>query len=404
MDVTSEQGNSEADTTPAPVNRMRRRLLAGLTATGAAITFPGIARAPVGTRAASFLPAGYVPAIPATVSPAELQEWAGFRARFVMPDGRVVDTANGGTSHSEGQGYGLLLAEWVGDLATFERILDWTLATLPRQGDSLFAWQYRPDRAMPVEDRNSATDGDMAIAWALQRAADRWGRPDWHAMAIRIARDILRLAVCQVAGRTVLLPGPAGFQHARHVVINPSYYNFPAMRSLARLLPDPAWLRLEADGMWLLQAARFGRWGLPPDWIEIDRQTGAITPDSERPPRFSWDAVRVPLFLAWAGESDAPALAAAVNFWNHAWPGRLPAWVDLRSGALAPYPGHAGIAAVAALGRAARSRAPHRAEIPHQASAEDYYGAALVMLARLARSEAVAQAIARRLAEAELDA
>ena len=37
-------------------------------------------------------------------------DWAAYRDRFVLADGRVVDDGNGGISHSEGQGYGLLLA------------------------------------------------------------------------------------------------------------------------------------------------------------------------------------------------------------------------------------------------------------------------------------------------------
>ncbi len=36
--------------------------------------------------------------------------WSEFRTRFLTADGRVVDTGNQGVSHSEGQGYGLLLA------------------------------------------------------------------------------------------------------------------------------------------------------------------------------------------------------------------------------------------------------------------------------------------------------
>ena len=39
-----------------------------------------------------------------------LGEWRAYLAKFVTPDGRVVDNANGGVSHSEGQGYGLLFA------------------------------------------------------------------------------------------------------------------------------------------------------------------------------------------------------------------------------------------------------------------------------------------------------
>ena len=36
--------------------------------------------------------------------------WLSFRGRFLVQDGRVVDTGNQGVSHSEGQGYSLLLA------------------------------------------------------------------------------------------------------------------------------------------------------------------------------------------------------------------------------------------------------------------------------------------------------
>ena len=36
--------------------------------------------------------------------------WAAYKTRFFQPEGRIVDTGNGGVSHSEGQGYGLLLA------------------------------------------------------------------------------------------------------------------------------------------------------------------------------------------------------------------------------------------------------------------------------------------------------
>jgi endoglucanase len=61
--------------------------------------------------AALVLVAGMIAAVAAgfdnSVAP---DDWAAYRDRFVMPDGRVVDDANGGISHSEGQGYGLLLA------------------------------------------------------------------------------------------------------------------------------------------------------------------------------------------------------------------------------------------------------------------------------------------------------
>src|SRR5436309_1896309 len=41
--------------------------------------------------------------------------WRSYKARFVTDQGRVVDTANGRISHSESQGYGMLLAVAAGD-------------------------------------------------------------------------------------------------------------------------------------------------------------------------------------------------------------------------------------------------------------------------------------------------
>ena len=50
-----------------------------------------------------------------TLAPAE---WAAYRRRFIRTDGRVVDIEKGGHTHSEGQGYGLLLAMRADDRPT----------------------------------------------------------------------------------------------------------------------------------------------------------------------------------------------------------------------------------------------------------------------------------------------
>lgn len=386
--------NSEVEITePVSVPLRRLVVLRGLLGVAAAAAMPGLALAP----ASSHVLGQILPAPPhGSATGADLAEWHAFRARFITPEGRVVDTGNNDISHSEGQGYAMLMAEWADDRATFERLLAWTRGHLSRPRDALFAWRWSPS-PLVARDTNSATDGDIAIGWALQRAAERWSVPAWRCQAEAIARDILRLAVREVAGRTVLLPGPYGFEKLEHVVLNPSYYNTPALRALARLAPNPAWAKLEADGKWLMSVARFGRWDLPSDWVELNRRTGAVSPAAEWAPRFSWDAIRVPLFQAWAGEGEAPALHAALNFWTHAAPGRLPAWTDLRTGALAPYAGHAGVAAVALLSQEARSGFTQRASIPPVGRASDYYGAALIMLARIAQQEGAAAAAPRQI-------
>jgi len=76
-----------------------------------------------------------------TVSAAD---WEAYRSRFVEDSGRVVDTANGNISHSEGQGYGLLLALAAGDRRSFEQIWNFTFTELLIRDDGLAVWKWDP--------------------------------------------------------------------------------------------------------------------------------------------------------------------------------------------------------------------------------------------------------------------
>ena len=62
-----------------------------------------------------------------------------FLAAYVRPDGRVWRPDQGGDTVSEGQAYGLLLAEAAGRDDLFGQIWYWTQAHLQRP-DGLFAW------------------------------------------------------------------------------------------------------------------------------------------------------------------------------------------------------------------------------------------------------------------------
>src|SRR6202165_1049809 len=70
--------------------------------------------------------------------------WRQYKDRFVKSEGRVVDNAKGGISHSEGQGYAMLIAERLDDRPTFEAIWKWTQNNSLVRGDSLAAWGWRP--------------------------------------------------------------------------------------------------------------------------------------------------------------------------------------------------------------------------------------------------------------------
>lgn len=315
-------------------------------------------------------------------------QWNEFRARFLDPSGRVVDTGNGGISHSEGQAYGMLFAATFDDPASFDLIHGWTAQALARSSDALHAWRWVPGAHPPVQDRNNASDADLLIALALARAGARWQRQTLVAAAAAIARDVLRLLVVHVGGRCVLLPGAAGFTHAAEIVTNLSYAVFPALRALAALQPDPAWAHLEADALETIAAARFGPWGLPPDWLAINRTSGRLVLAPGWPPRFSYDAIRIPLYLSWGGlmlPSLRDALLRATASRTESAPDtayNLPTSIDLVTGAVAPGPSPAGFRAVGRL------LAPGRPAPPMLAEAESYYSAALVLLAGIARAEA----------------
>ncbi|UPY37011.1 glycosyl hydrolase family 8 [Sediminicoccus sp. KRV36] len=327
-------------------------------------------------------------------------EWQAFVRRYLGPEGRVIDTANRGISHSEGQGYGMLFAVHFDDRPRFDLIWQWTHRHLSRASDHLHAWRFEPHAGIGVSDSNNATDGDIFIAWALLMASERWQSPEYGAAARGIATDILRCCVKEVNGRTVMLPGALGFQDASGTTINLSYYAFPALRALSRAVPDPRWSRLEHDGLALVEQSAFGRWRLPPDWLLLPAHGGPPTPATHWPERFSWDALRVPLNLAWQGHA-VPMLHSAHAYWSaSAHPRRPPAWVDLRSGEIAPYPGHAGIRAVHALLLTRRGEDAGRPIAV--AEAPDYFAAALVLQSRIApHMPAEAPALAPEVATAD---
>ncbi|NKC33341.1 glycosyl hydrolase family 8 [Falsiroseomonas selenitidurans] len=328
-------------------------------------------------------------------APLDTQQWRSFCARYLLPEGRVVDPANGSISHSEGQGWALLCAEQALDRETFDQVLGWTRRVLGRPGDALLSWRYRPDGmgGGAVDDPNNATDGDLMVAWALLRAGHRWRSAAYVEQGVAIARDVLRLLVRQVAEETVLLPGATGFEQREHVVVNPSYYAFPAFRALAQAVPDPLWLRLAADGLNLLRRARFGRWALPADWVALPRTGGRPVPAPGWPARFSYDAVRVPLYLAWAGMGREPAAASAVRFWSDPRHGRLPAWTDLGSDAISPYEASPGIRAIAQLARSRHGEAAPMPEWPSLDETGDYYSSVLTLLVRLAWRDSLTASI-----------
>ena len=78
------------------------------------------------------------------------QAWEAYKARFLMTDGRIVDTGNKNVSHTEGQGFAMLMAVENNDRQSFDKLWQWTDKTLRNKQNGLFYWRYTPGAANPA--------------------------------------------------------------------------------------------------------------------------------------------------------------------------------------------------------------------------------------------------------------
>lgn len=110
--------------------------------------------------------------------PAAYQDWknavvtadgAGGFLRIKKPDsGSVI-----GSTVSEGIGYGMLLAVYMGDQPLFDGLWKYEQIHLDAQG--LMDWEIGPDGEVTPGGHGAATDGDEDMAWALIMADRQWG-------------------------------------------------------------------------------------------------------------------------------------------------------------------------------------------------------------------------------------
>jgi endo-1,4-beta-D-glucanase Y len=317
--------------------------------------------------------------------------WIFYKGSFVAEDGRVVDNGNAGVSHSEGQGYGMLLAVAADDRQVFEKIWSWTQSALMvREDDSLSAWRWDPAGDPNVADPNNATDGDLLVAWALLRAYRKWSDPAYFAAAERIAADLANKAVVTYRGGTYMLPGVDGFWYDEDEAgpnVNPSYWVYPALDELRVFAPDFPADRLIQSGLKLHDRARFGDIGLPADWTVLTAK--GPEPAEQYPATYGYNAIRVPLYLAWYGQSDASVYEPFENLWA-AIP--EPSVVDLVSGKAVASMHDNGYRVIESLVSCAQGRKPS-GDPAEMLEMVRYYPSTLSMLSLLAMVERYPQCL-----------
>ena len=309
--------------------------------------------------------------------------WQQYKTNYVTDNGRVVDTGNGRISHSEGQGYAMLLAIAANDRATFDKIWGWTRANLMVRDDQLLAWRWDPAHRPAVADINDASDGDILVAWALTEAAEYWGDVALKVSARRVAVEIGRkLVIYKTKNGALLLPAVAGFapeDRADGPVVNLSYWVFPAFARLPLVAPEIDWRGIVQSGLDALKLARFGADGLPAEWISL--KDGKARPADGFPAQFGYNAIRIPLYLAWAGIGEREHYEPFVN-WATRYRGR--AIIDVSTGREAGSFAEGGYAAVGSLALCAVEGQPLGRDALGSRTPENYYPATLRIMSILA--------------------
>jgi endoglucanase len=236
-----------------------------------------------------------------------------FLATYVRPDGRVTRSDQGNDTVSEGQAYGLLLAEATGRTDLAQRIWRWSQAHL-QLGDGLFA--YHANAAGQVLSPDPASDADVLIAWALLRYRGS-GADALHRAGRQVAEAVLANEVTdEPGGVPVLTAGP--WATGRPATLNPSYWSLPAFTGLARLTGEHEWQQLADSAVRLTRRLTDGGRLLPPDWAgltEDGRVLAVPAPDgSQRVPQYGLDAQRT---VAWfASSCDPQTRALAARWWG----------------------------------------------------------------------------------------
>lgn len=263
--------------------------------------------------------------------------WDAYKGAFVRNDGRVIDT-HSGVTHSEGQSYAMLVATYVDDRETFDQVWNWTQDNLRVRGDNLFAWRYLPGTdasGSHIPDKNNASDGDIAIAWALIRASQLWNEPRYRDEAALILDDLRAQMIVPQSGRFLLLPGADGFQKEGETTVNLSYYLYPAFEVFAVEDTEPdLWRMLIEEGLRLTDESLLGEQQLPTDWVTVGDES--VKPGANWDNVFSYDAIRLPLYLFWGGKlKQTPKFHISLQMtWRRVeaerFPARVPVFEELK--------------------------------------------------------------------------
>lgn len=231
-----------------------------------------------------------------------------FLANYVNREGAVIRYGQGADVVSEGQAYGMIIAELAGRPEPVRTIWAWTKRHL-LMPDGLLA--YHATAAGARLSDQSATDADTLAAFALLRYVGP-GASAMHRAGEFLAAAILRgESVSGPSKAPLLTAGP--WANGPPTIVNPSYWMPGVYEQLATLTGNERWAAAAAAAIQMVRnLTESGRF-LPPDWAEVDgKHVEPIpAPGSAGVVQYGLDAQRVPVFFASSCELAGRQLASA---------------------------------------------------------------------------------------------
>lgn len=180
------------------LHRSLTRLIAGLLLLAAAAAFAGSRPFPqhVAYTAGAIQPDHVSQA---TLDAAVARQYARWKARYLRNeggDGAWIQYEQQPATVSEAHGYGMVLAAYMDDRPVFDELLRYFRNHPANGAPKLMAWKQvlKNGQMVDVEGPDSATDGDLDIAYALLLAHVQWGSGgsnNYLAEARAVMHDIL---------------------------------------------------------------------------------------------------------------------------------------------------------------------------------------------------------------------
>lgn len=239
-----------------------------------------------------------------------LELWGRYKQNILEKGSlRALDKSQDSITTSEGQSYTLMRAVWMDDQETFDKAWKWTKDNMQRE-DKLLSWRFgeKPDGSFGIQNdrggQNTATDADTDVAYALIMAANRWKQDNYLYDAKPMIESIWEKEVVAINGQPVLVANDIERNNQESVLVNPSYFSPYAYRVFAKVDPDRDWNGLVDSSYSLLFAAtdssldKSATSGLTPNWIRVNRTTGAVSADRNLDTNYGYDAFRTPWRLA----------------------------------------------------------------------------------------------------------